>query len=128
MWFWKYSVPSGNSFTFPYQAQSPTSYDRIQFDTVDDVWVEVEKLVIESRESTRSIGQDLFFLLPMFADPRVILENWHFEMINEWQSSKMLGLPIAKTLDEADAMKVDGFLIIENEMLSISKYENKKKK
>ena len=88
----------------------------------------LRNIVEETKGSNRTIGQDLFFLVPMFANPEDILETWHYEMILEWQSSKMLNLPISDTLDNASAQKVDSFLVIENEMIGISNYENKKKK
>jgi|TARA_R100000234_G_scaffold95157_1_gene63440 hypothetical protein len=62
----------------------------------------------------------------MFADPNVILEQEYFLLIQDWQSSKMLNLPIAKTLGEAPADLVDCFLIIESEMNAIANYESVK--
>lgn len=127
VWFWRYGCPAV-LFEYPYVAQSPTAYDRVEFNSVDEVWNEIENIVEETKGSTRTIGQDLFFLVPMFANPEDILDDWHYEMILEWQSSKMLNLPISDTLDNASALKVDSFLIIESEMIGISNYENKKKK
>jgi len=60
----------------------------------------------------------------MFSDPNAILEQEYFLLIQDWQSSKMLNLPIAKTLGEAPADLVDCFLIIESEINAIANYES----
>ncbi|HCI03836.1 TPA: hypothetical protein DE059_02825 [Candidatus Peribacteria bacterium] len=125
VWFWRYGVPDVE-FEFPYFAQSPISYQNKEFKTLKDVWDEVKEIVKEGQGSQRSIGQDLFFLLPTFADPNQILEAWHYEMIYEYQASKCLNLPIAPSLDQASADKVDSFLVLESELTNINNYEQKK--
>ena len=75
------------------------------------------------QDSKFSMGRNLYFILPLFCNPKCLYEDWIGETIKEYKMSKNLNIPIARSLNEADSFIVDNFLIIENELNSIKEYE-----
>tara|TARA_R100000781_G_scaffold62386_1_gene39622 strand:+ start:1343 stop:1684 length:342 start_codon:yes stop_codon:yes gene_type:complete len=97
----------------PYVAQSPITKQKKEFITVEDIWKEIELI---STKNDYSIGQQLFYLLPLFANPVYIINDEHFNLINEYHYVTDYNIPLGKTLDETDAEKLTMFNIIKNEM------------
>jgi hypothetical protein len=107
-------------YTLPYNAQSPHSYDQRRFKTIDDVWDEVN--LVEQNKFT--LGQNLFHIVPLFAKPEWLFDESMAEIFKEYQITKKFNIPLSKSIDEADAFKLDCFLIIENEMNAIWQRKN----
>tara|TARA_R100001082_G_scaffold4772_2_gene3426 strand:+ start:4928 stop:5269 length:342 start_codon:yes stop_codon:yes gene_type:complete len=97
----------------PYVAQSPITKQKKEFITVEDIWKEIELI---STKDDYSIGQQLFYLLPLFANPVYIINDEYFSLINEYHYVTDYNIPLGKTLDDTDAEKLTMFNIIKNEM------------
>lgn len=105
-------------------AQSPISKKRKEFTSVNDIWNEIEE--IADTDHDYSIGQQLYYLLPLFANPFYIIQDKHFELINEYHYIMDYNIPLGKTLDETDANKLSMFTIIKNEMTLALKHKQEK--
>ena len=97
----------------PYTALSPITKKKKDFITVDDIWEEI-KLV--ATKDDYSIGQQLFYLLPLFANPLYIINDEYFNLINEYHYVTDYNIPLGRTLDETNADKLTMFNIIKNEI------------
>lgn len=125
VWF-TYFKPSANTrFSLPYVCQSPISYKRREFNSLDDIWDEIDKINEVNAKTSRTIGQDLFHLIPLFTDPYYIIEGWMIDMINEFNMVKNFNISLG-VLDSISADRLNCFTIIQNEYNSITQYEAKK--
>ena len=109
----------------PYIAQSPITRKTREFNTVNDIWEEVE-LVAKTERDGRTLGQDLWYLIPLFANPSYILSNDYYHTINEYYYVTEYNIPLAKSLDEADAVKLESFNIVKNELAVAMNQKQKK--
>lgn len=64
--------------------------------------------------------------MPLFANPQYLLDEYNFNLINEYHYVKEYNIPLGKTLNETDAIKLDHFTIIKNELASVIKHEQEK--
>ena len=78
-----------------------------------DIWEEIG--TVEDSDKY-SIGQQLYYLLPLFANPNYVISDAHFNTINEYFYVTDYNIPLGKTLDDTDAHKLSQFNIIKNEM------------
>ena len=76
--------------------------------------------------SKYSIGQQLYYLLPLFANPSYIVSDSYITTINEYFYVTEYNIPLSKTLDETDAHKLSEFNIIKNEMALATRNKAKK--
>ncbi len=122
-WFWRYGTPDV-TYSFPYTAQSPTSYKQIHFENMDNVEAEIKEIEqVNAQADKRTIGQDLFYLLPWFAQPEWLSEPWMEEVMYEYQMSQALSIPLASDIYSASAFKLDCYAIITNEINAIERHE-----
>jgi len=94
----------------------------VRFESVDDIWNEIEKIANVNSRTSRSIGQDLFHLIPLFSDPDYIIENWHLEVINEFNLCKNFNISLG-ILECISSFKLQCFSLIQNEFNAIAQYE-----
>ena len=125
VWHWVFDRDSHQQYTLPYIAQSPISKKKKEFATIDDIWNEI-KLITESTKF--SIGQQLLYLLPLFANPIYILNDGYFNLINEYHYVTEYNIPLGNNLDDTDADKLVMFNIIKNEIGLALKHKAKKEK
>lgn len=104
-----------NQFIFPYIGETPISKQVKEFNSVDDIYDEVA-CISKANDSTRTMGQEMWFLVPLFANPQYLLNEEFFNLINEFHYIQDYNIPLGKTLDETDAHKLEYFTIIKNEM------------
>jgi len=109
-------------YSLPYIADDPLTYKKREYKTEEDVWSQVNDIAEVNARTKRSIGQDLYHLVPLFTNPDYILDNWQYDMINEYNLCKNFNLPIANTLYEADFFTIQCFSIIQNEFNAIAEY------
>lgn len=124
-WYWFLQPKPHDQFVLPYNAQSPISNKDRDFNTVNDIWEEINNIV-NAHDGKRTIGQELWYLLPLFANPKYILDESHFNLINEYHYVKEYNIPLGRTLNQTDAIKLDHFTIIKNELASVVKHEQEK--
>jgi hypothetical protein len=124
VWCWVFNTQSHNQYMLPYSAQSPISKKVKDFTTVNDIWNEIEK--IAKSDHKYSIGQQLYYLLPLFANPFYIIQDKFYQLINEYYYITDYNIPLGRTLDETDAHKLSMFNIIKNEMALALKHKAEK--
>jgi len=83
------------------------------FNTINDIWDEL--LLIEESDKF-SLGQQLFYLVPLFANSDNIITDEDIQMINEYHYVTEYNIPLGTTLDETDAHKLSMFNIVKSEM------------
>ena len=122
VWYSVFQPKPHDQFILPYSAQSPITKDIRDFNTIDDIWNEVGN-VANADESKRSIGQNLWYLIPLFANPVYLLSDYYTNLINEYFYITEYNIPLAKNLDDADALKLEYFTIIKNEIQSAIRHK-----
>tara|TARA_E500000318_G_scaffold21752_1_gene22123 strand:+ start:1397 stop:1801 length:405 start_codon:yes stop_codon:yes gene_type:complete len=125
VWFSHYGYPHFDK-EFPYKRQSPITNKVKTYKDQEDVLLEIDRVFDKFQDSKFSMGRNLYFILPLFCNPKCLYQDWIGETIKEYKMSKNLNIPIARSLHEADSFIVDNFLIIDNELNSIREYEVEK--
>ena len=125
VWWLFYRQTFESPYSLPYTAVSPLTYKQREFKTQEDIWNEIDKIAEVNSRTSRSIGQDLYHLIPLFTDPNYILEEWQYEAINEYNICKNFNVTLG-VLDNVPARRLDYFSIIQNEFNAIAEYENNK--
>jgi len=121
VWFSNLGYPHSR-LSFPYKRYGPGSKKKLTFNSLDDVWREIDVMVEAWRDNKFSLGRNLYFNLPQFCDPKWIITEIDTLIIKEYMYSKDFKLPIADSLDQADSRTLDYFELIRNEVLEIEKY------
>jgi len=110
----------------PYNAQSPLSLKYKEFRNEANIWEEVEAIAELAKTSkTRTVGQLLYDLVPLFASPSFLLKNWMVDIMNEYHWIKNWNISPG-VLDDVSAFRLDCWTLIENELNQINKNESKK--
>ena len=82
--------------------------------------------MVDAHDPKRTLGQELYYLGPLFANPQYILDESYFAYINEYHYVKDYHIPLGKTLNQTDAIKLDYFTIIKNELASAVRHKQEK--
>ena len=122
-WHWVFGRKPHRQFTLPYIAQSPTTKQKREFSTIDDIWKEI--LLIEESDKF-SLGQQLFYLIPLFANADYVITSEDVQLINAYHYITDYHIPLGTTLDDTDAQKLVMFNIIKNEMAIALKHRQEK--
>ncbi len=123
MWHWVFGRKPHRQFTLPYIAQSPTTKQKREFSTIDDIWKEI--LLIEESDKF-SLRQQLFYLIPLFANADYVITSKDVQLINEYHYITDYHIPLGSTLENTDAHKLMMFNIIKNEMAIALKHKQDK--
>jgi len=78
-----------------------------------ELWSEVERL--ESENKKFSSGQNLYHVIPLFADCNFFIDNWMWDMIAEYNYVTRFNISLGE-LDNVSAHRLDCFTIIEKEI------------
>ena len=111
---------------FPYKRQSPVSKKVKTYENIEQVWEEITELVEGWTDSKFSLGRNLYFHLPLFMNPKWIIDNEDGTLLREYQWIKEFNIPLAQDLDSADANKIEIFDVIRNEINAIKLYMSEK--
>lgn len=125
MWFSQLGFPH-ITLKFPYKRQSPLTKEVTIYENIEQVWEEIEMLVEKWNDSTFSLGRNLYFHLPLFMNPKWIINPEDNVLLKEYNWIKEFNIPLATDLDSADAQKIEIFDIIRNEIKSIQLYMSEK--
>ncbi len=125
MWFSQLGYPH-NNLKFPYKRQSPLTKRNKTYNNIDDVWDDINLLIESWKESKFSLGRNLYFHLPLFMDPKLLYDNEDNIVFKEYHWCKDFNIPIAKSLNDADAFTLELFDIIRSEINQIEKYVGEK--
>ena len=110
-------LPSGTT----YSAQSPSLFKQIKYDD-EERWNEVARLAKEVAGTKFTIGQQLYYQVHYFANPRFLWEQEYDRLIEEHYMMESFNIPLAKSLDEAPAQKLRDFSVIKTEILALQKH------
>jgi len=108
-----------------YTAQSPTLYSQVEYDE-DEIWREVERIVEECEGKQFSIGQSLYFQIPFFANPQFFYRPEYDEWIEDVMLMDSFNIPLARSLDEAPAFRLEMYNIIKQELIACQNYKQEK--
>ena len=125
MWFSQMGFPH-ITLEFPYKRQSPVSKKVKTYENIEQVWEEIIELVEGWTDSRFSLGRNLYFHLPLFMNPKWIIDNEDGTLLREYQWIKEFNIPLAQDLDSADASKIEIFDVIRNEINAIKLYMSEK--
>jgi len=129
VWLWVFPPTAtgiNSPFSLPFTVQSPITYEQKRFETVEDIWDEIELVCQECEANKFTLGQNLFFNIPLFCNPEDLIENWMTEMINDYSYCQRFNLSLG-TLDQASSDRLACFAIIENEYHVALKHKEKQK-
>ena len=110
--------------SLPYTSQSPTLYKSVKYETIDDLLEEIDRILVEPQTIKFGVGQSLFYQIPLFADPNLLIPEWCWDMLEDYNLVKKFNVSLG-TLDELPAWRTDCFALIENEIMNCTKHENK---
>ena len=127
MWATYYKLePIGRFLEFPYEAQSPISAKFREFKNEADIWKEVEAIAeLAYTSKTRTMGHLLYDLVPLFASPPYLIEDWMVDIMNEYHWIKNWNISPGN-LDDVSSFRLDCWTIIENELNQIQMNERNK--
>ena len=75
-----------------------------------------------------TIGQQLYYQVHYFANPRFLWEQEYDRLIEEHYMMESFNIPLAKSLDEAPAQKLRDFSIIQIEIMALQKHYMEKQR
>jgi|TARA_Y100000034_G_scaffold132063_1_gene194185 hypothetical protein len=110
-----------------YSAQSPSLFKLIEYDE-EERWKEVERLAQEVEGTKFSVGQQLYYQVHLFANPRFLWKQEYDRLIEEFTLMETFHIPLAKSLDEAPAQKLRDFQIIKGEIVALQKHTMEKQR
>lgn len=125
MWFSTLGFPHA-TLNFPYKRQSPSTKKIVTYYNIEQVWQEIYTLVDQWQDSSFSLGRNLYFYLPLFMDPSWIISEDYQLIVKEYNWVKDFNIPLATSLDNIDAKKLDEFDLINTEIKSIQNYMSEK--
>ena len=121
MWFSQLGFPH-ITLEFPYKRQSPLTKRVKTYKNIEQVWEEIILLVDQWKDSNFSLGRNLYFHLPLFMNPKWIINDEDNILLKEYNWVKEFNIPLAKDLDSADANKIEIFDIIRSEINELKLY------
>ena len=127
VWATYYNLePIDRVLEFPYEAQSPISKEIKEFKNEADIWEEVEAIAeLPKTSKTRTVGNLLYDLVPLFASPSSLAEDWMLDIMNEFHWIKNWNVSPG-ILDDISAFRLDCWTVIDNEFNQIKNLEREK--
>ena len=124
LWFSVLGFPK-IGLLLPYTAQSPTLFKRIEFKNEEDIEDEINRILSEPATQKHGVGQSLYHQLPFFCNPEEQIPEWCFNMIDDYYAIVEYNIPLANSIDDANAWTMDCFSIIKQETNNIRIYREK---
>lgn len=110
-------------FKFPYNAKSLTLKKMITFESIEDVYLELERCYDEAVLEGYPIGTALYHQHFFFANSQDLLDGKCQRLIKEYSYCKDTNTPPYPSIQQTPASYIDDFMIIKDEI-----YEYKKNK
>jgi hypothetical protein len=124
LWFSAFGFPK-SGLILPYTAQSPTLFKRMEFKNKKDVYDEIYRVLYEPATQKYGIGQSLYYQLPLFCNPDEYIDEWCYEMIQDYHLVNHYNVPMSDSLENVDAFRLDCFTVIEDEANKIRIFKAK---
>tara|TARA_R110001592_G_scaffold238462_1_gene498180 strand:- start:271 stop:660 length:390 start_codon:yes stop_codon:yes gene_type:complete len=125
MWLNYHSIKP-RDLQFPYQATSPTLRKVITYDK-DEIWNEVDRIIIEGQQGNFTIGTNLFHNLLLCCSSHHFLDVETQMMIEEYTAMKRFNIPLSSNLDDTDYHRYVIFSSIDEEYNACVAEQQKKK-
>ena len=122
VWFSQLGFTDNANFVFPYTARSPVSNKKKLFENEKDVLGEIEKVINQEGTKKFGVGQTLYYEMPFFTTPSLVINNWCWEMIQDYKLVTKYNIPLGASLESLSVFKVDCFSIIEHEIENINNH------
>jgi hypothetical protein len=125
VWLWHEGVPKPPDLfaSLPYTVRGLVNkkgkYPEIEIESVDDIWNELE----QAMEGKWTTGQQLYHLAPLLCDCSLLVEDWMWEVIQEYNYVQRFGVSLGN-LDDASAHRLECFTIIDKEINAIMRFKN----
>ena len=116
---------NNEKFIFPYTARSPITNKKKTFENIKDVLSEIEKIINRKEIQKFGVGQTLYYGIPFFANPSMVINNWCLDMIQDFKLVTNYNVPLSVDLESASVFKIDCFSVIEQEINNIKNHEIK---
>ena len=128
MWYSFFGpIESPYPLEFPYQATSPTLRKSITY-TEEEVWLEVDRIVQESQGTSYTLGQSLWYNLILCSNMDYFYDPEMNFLIREYNMCKQFNVPPARSIDEAEYLKMVTFSAIDEEVNACTKHQQEKNK
>ena len=100
----------------------------MKFNSIDDVWNEVFRRVsdVEKDDGGFTLGQNLWIELFHYCSPSMLVDEETMSLVQEVVYCMSWDMPPFKTLDEADANKLNLMTVIKEEIQTAQVYKAKK--
>ena len=89
--------------------------------TEDEIWAECVRIIEEDKHNKFSLGQNLYYNLNFFCNPKFFIDNEIEGYVDDYFVSTKFNLPLSQTLHEADAKTIDIFRLISEEISACEK-------
>lgn len=89
---------------------------------MNDVWDDINALVDKWSDSNYTLGRNLYFYLPLFMNPKWIINEDDSSLLREYSWIKEFNIPLGKDLDSIDATRLEKLDLIKNEISEIKNY------
>ena len=113
-------------YSLPYEATNPLTYVKQEYNTLEDIWETVEGIAEVNSRTSRSLGQDLYHLVPLFTNPEYITNFEQMEVLNEFNMVRNFNISLGN-LNDISAQKLDCFTVIHNEQQSAMMFDRENK-
>ena len=125
VWISQLGFVNNEKFIFPYTARSPITNKKKTFENIKDVLSEIEKIINRKEIQKFGVGQTLYYEIPFFANPSMVINNWCLDMIHDFKLVTNYNVPLSVDLESASVFKIDCFSVIEQEINNIKNHEIK---
>ena len=95
----------------------------VEYKNKGDLFDEIDRILSEETTQKFGVGQSLYYQLPFFCEPSIVIPDWCWNMIEDYYLIKNYNIPLSRDLASADVWIIDSFLIIENELNNIKKHK-----
>ena len=119
---------SKGEFKYPYEAKSLTLNKNITFNSVEDVYLELERCYDEAVSEGYPIGAALYHQHFFFANSQDILDSYSQRIIKEYAYCKETNTPPFQSIQQTPANYIDNFMIIKEEINEFNKQQKERKK
>jgi len=117
--------PSRFKDEYPYKAVSLVTNKKRVYESIEDVYEEIEKLYSISQKEGYELGKSLYSQCPFFTDYETLLSAKHQTTIKEYNYCKTFSCSPYPSMQETPSYIVDDFMIIEQEYNSCVNKEEK---
>lgn len=117
--------PSRFKGKYPYEAVSLVTNKKRVFESIEDVYEEIEKLYSISQREGYELGKSLYSQCAFFTDYETLLSAKHQTTIKEYSYCKTFSCSPYPSMQETPSYIVNDFMIIEQEYNSYSKKEER---